>query len=83
MLHDVGNYKVEGQWRILEPGMVLTIEPGLYMPVDDETLDPRWRGLGIRIEDEVLVTEEGCEVLTHQAPKEIEEIETLMAQSAS
>ena len=77
-VHDVGDYRVDKQWRILEPGMVLTIEPGLYIPHDCLTVDAKWRGIGIRIEDDVLVTEEGYEVLTSTAPKEIDEIETLM-----
>ena len=77
-VHDVGEYKDAGDWRLLEPGMVLTVEPGLYIAPDEETVDPRWRGIGIRIEDDVLVTESGCEVLTADAPKTIEEIETLM-----
>lgn len=77
-VHDVGDYKLGDEWRLLEAGMVLTIEPGLYIPQDCETVDVRWRGIGIRIEDDVLVTKEGHEVLTHAVPKEIDEIETLM-----
>jgi Xaa-Pro aminopeptidase len=77
-VHDVGDYKVEGEWRLLEPGMVLTIEPGLYIPPDSEKVDPRWRGIGIRIEDDILVTRDGYEVLTEAIPKTITEIETLM-----
>ncbi|HBG52117.1 MAG TPA: Xaa-Pro aminopeptidase, partial [Gammaproteobacteria bacterium] len=57
------DYKVDGQWRVLEPGMVLTVEPGLYLrPAED--LDPRFWNIGVRIEDDVVVTREGCEVLT-------------------
>ena len=78
-VHDVGQYKVQGQWRCLEPGMVLTIEPGLYFAIDNEEVAERWRGIGIRIEDEVLVTDQGCEVLTFEAPKDPDEIEALMA----
>ena len=77
-VHDVGDYKVDGQWRILEPGMVLTIEPGLYIPADCDKVDDRWRGIGIRIEDDVLVTKQGSEVLSGSVPKTIAEIESLM-----
>jgi len=77
-VHDVGDYKINNEWRLLEPGMVLTIEPGLYIPENCETVDKKWRGIGIRIEDDVVVTQEGHEVLTHTAPKEIDEIESLM-----
>ncbi len=77
-VHDVGDYKVDGEWRLLEPGMVLTIEPGLYIPENCKSVDEKWRGIGIRIEDDVLVTKTGHEVLTHAAPKEIDEIERLM-----
>lgn len=77
-VHDVGDYKVDGEWRLLEPGMVLTIEPGLYIPEDCQSVDKKWRGIGIRIEDDVLVTKDGHEVLTHAVPKEIDEIEQLM-----
>ncbi len=77
-VHDVGDYKVDGEWRLLEPGMVLTIEPGLYIPENCESVDGKWRGIGIRIEDDVLVTKTGHEVLTYAAPKEIDEIERLM-----
>lgn len=77
-VHDVGDYKVDSEWRILEPGMVLTIEPGLYIPPDCNKVDKKWRGMGIRIEDDVLVTRDGCEVLTASIPKTIAEIESLM-----
>lgn len=77
-VHDVGDYKINNEWRLLEAGMVLTIEPGLYIPNNCLTVDEKWRGIGIRIEDDVLVTEYGHEVLTHAAPKEIDEIESLM-----
>lgn len=79
-VHDVGAYKVDGQWRELEPGMAMTVEPGLYVQADDETVDACWRGIGIRIEDDVVVTLDGCEVLTSGVPKEINEIEMLMAE---
>ena len=78
-VHDVGDYKVDGQWRVLEPGMVMTVEPGIYVAPDNENVDPKWRGIGIRIEDDVVVTKEGCEVLTDKVPKTADEIEALMA----
>lgn len=78
-VHDVGNYKIEGKWRLLEPGMVLTVEPGLYVSPDCTDVEKKWCGIGIRIEDDVLVTKDGCEVLTALVPKTIDEIEELMA----
>ncbi|MDH3644781.1 MAG: Xaa-Pro aminopeptidase [Gammaproteobacteria bacterium] len=83
-VHDVGDYRVDGEWRPLEPGMVLTIEPGIYIPDDESTthLAPRWRGLGIRIEDDVVVGKGGCEVLTEAAPKAVDEVERLMSDGA-
>lgn len=77
-VHDVGSYKVRGEWRILEPGMVMTVEPGLYIAADNKDVDACWRGIGIRIEDDVLVTREGCEVLTAEVPKTVDEIENWM-----
>ena len=76
-VHDVGLYEVDGQSRRLEPGMVLTIEPGLYVAPDEASAPPAYRGIGIRIEDDLLVTETGHEILTRAVPKEIEEIEAL------
>lgn len=81
-VHDVGDYKVGDAWRVLEPGMVMTVEPGLYVAPTNMDVEPRWRGIGIRIEDDVLVTREGCRVLTDKAPKQIEDIEALMAGEA-
>ncbi|HKK14231.1 MAG TPA: Xaa-Pro aminopeptidase [Gammaproteobacteria bacterium] len=78
-VHDVGDYKVGGEWRVLEPGMVLTVEPGLYIPAGSKGVARKWWNIGVRIEDDVLVTREGCEVLTRDAPKDIDEIEALMA----
>lgn len=75
-VHDVGTYRIEGKARPLEPGMVLTVEPGLYI-ADESDAPPQWRGIGVRIEDDVLVNEAGFEVLTEAAPKEIDEIEAL------
>jgi Xaa-Pro aminopeptidase len=77
-VHDVGDYKVNGAWRKLEPGMVFTIEPGIYIPGNQVDIDKRWWDIGIRIEDDILVTAEGHEVLSAEAPKTIEEIEALM-----
>lgn len=63
-VHDVGDYRLAGDSRLLEPGMAFTIEPGLYIGVDDTTVEPRWRGIGIRTEDDVLITDDGHRVLT-------------------
>lgn len=78
-VHDVGAYKQAGEWRPYEEGMVVTIEPGLYIAPDDETVDAKWRGIGIRIEDDVVATANGPLVLTKDVVKSIEEIEALMA----
>ena len=78
-VHDVGSYKVEGDWRTYEEGMVVTVEPGLYIAPDDETVDAKWRGIGIRIEDDVVATVNGPLVLTKNVVKSIEDIEALMA----
>jgi Xaa-Pro aminopeptidase len=78
-VHDVGDYKVDGAWRMLEPGMVMTIEPGLYIPAGMKGVAKKWWDIGIRIEDDVLVTREGCEVLTRDVPKTVDEIEAVMA----
>ena len=78
-VHDVGEYKVGGEWRLLEPGMVLTVEPGIYIAPNAKGVAKKWRGIGIRIEDDVVVTKDGCEVLTDLVPKEIDAIEQLMA----
>jgi Xaa-Pro aminopeptidase len=80
-VHDAGPYKVGDEWRRLEPGMVLTVEPGLYIAEDIDEVDPRFRGIGVRIEDDVLVTEEGNEVLSAMVPKTIGEIESLMSEA--
>jgi len=78
-VHDVGEYRIDGKWRPLEPGMVLTIEPGIYVAADNKKVAKKWRGIGVRIEDDVVVTESGCEVLTHGVPKTADAIEALMA----
>jgi len=78
-VHDVGDYKIDGHWRELEPGMVLTIEPGLYIPLGSKGVAKKWQGIGIRIEDDVLVTKDDPDVLSRDAPKSVEAIEALMA----
>lgn len=77
-VHDVGEYKVGGQWRVLEPGMALTVEPGIYIGADNQAVAKKWRGIGIRIEDDVVVTKQGCEILTSGVPRTVAEIEALM-----
>jgi len=74
-VHDVGRYFIDGEHRALEPGFVLTVEPGIYVAADDEAVDERWRGIGVRIEDDVLVTAGGHEVLTEGIPKACDEVE--------
>ena len=76
-VHDVGKYKIDGEDRPLQPGMVLTVEPGIYIDSDAD-VDPKWHGLGIRIEDDVVITLSGHKVLTGDVPKTIEEIEALI-----
>lgn len=78
-VHDVGDYKVENVWRVLEPGMVMTVEPGLYIAAGSEGIRKRWWNIGIRVEDNVLITRDGCEVLSRDVPKAVDEIEALMA----
>ena len=80
-VHDVGSYKIEGEWRAYEEGMTVTVEPGLYIAPDDETVDEKGRGIGIRIEDDVVATANGPLVLTKNVVKSIDDIEALMAQS--
>jgi len=80
-VHDVGRYKVGAEWRSLEPGMALTVEPGLYIAEGSEGVDPKYWGIGIRIEDDILVTASGHEVLTREVPKAIDDIERVMAQA--
>jgi len=77
-VHDVGDYKVDDQWRVFEPGMVLTVEPGLYFQADRK-VPKKWWNIGVRIEDDVLVTKNGYEILTSGLPRTVKEIETLMA----
>lgn len=77
-VHDVGDYKVGGAWRVLEPNMVMTVEPGIYVSPHDSAVARKWRGIGIRIEDDVVVTKKDCEVLTNDVPKTVRDIEKLM-----
>lgn len=81
-VHDVGDYKIDDEWRLLEKGMVMTVEPGIYISPDNKDVHKRWRGIGIRIEDDVLVTAKGPEVLTSDAPKATADIEALMSENA-
>ena len=78
-VHDVGDYRIDGESRLLEPGMVYTIEPGLYVPADDTTVPAKWRGIGIRTEDDVAITKDGHEVLTEGLARSADEIEAFMA----
>ena len=77
-VHDVGDYKRDGEWRKLEPGMMLTVEPGCYIRPDDSVPEQFWN-IGIRIEDDALVTDDGCDIITSDVPKSIAEVESLMA----
>ncbi|HIQ07523.1 MAG TPA: Xaa-Pro aminopeptidase [Thiotrichaceae bacterium] len=77
-VHDVGDYKVDDHWRLLEPGMVVTVEPGLYISPSDE-VDKKWWNIGIRIEDDIIVTKQGNEVITATLPSKLKDIEQLMA----
>jgi Xaa-Pro aminopeptidase len=74
-VHDVGAYTAAGRPRALEPGMVFTVEPGLYIAAGDERARPDLRGIGVRIEDDVVVTADGIENLTAAIPKRIAEVE--------
>ena len=78
-VHDVGDYKIDNQWRIYEPGMVVTVEPGIYISPDNTAVAEKWRGLAVRIEDDIAVTKTGCEDLTAAVPKRRVDIESLMA----
>ena len=77
-VHDVGDYKVGDEWREMEPGMALTVEPGIYIQEGSPDVDERWWNIGIRIEDDVLVTDSGHEVLTEAMPKSVDDVEALM-----
>lgn len=82
-VHDVGDYKVGDEWRVLEEGMAMTVEPGIYVAPDNKKVAKKWRGIGIRIEDDVVVTKTGCDVLTKNVPKTVKEIEALMSEGAA
>jgi Xaa-Pro aminopeptidase len=79
-VHDAGEYKSGGEWRRLEPGMTLTVEPGCYVRPGDKVPEPFWN-IGVRIEDDVAVTAAGCEVLTAAAPKSVRDIEALVGRN--
>jgi Xaa-Pro aminopeptidase len=81
-VHDAGEYKREGAWRALQPGMALTVEPGLYIRAAAD-IPERLHDIGIRVEDDVLVSANGCEVLTAEAPKAPADIEALMRDGRS
>lgn len=77
-VHDVGRYHVENKWRKLEPGMSLTVEPGIYISKNIPGVHKRWHNIGVRIEDDILVTEKGCDVQSSKIPKQIVDIEAIM-----
>ncbi len=79
-VHDVGDYKIGGEWRVLEPGMVMTVEPGLYVAAGDKQVARKWWNIGIRIEDDILVTRNGNKVLTAAVPKSVGDIEAIVGQ---
>ena len=81
-VHDVGDYKVGDEWRLLEPGMVTTVEPGIYTSASSD-IPKRWRNIGVRIEDDVAVTRNGPDVLSKGLAKTVEEIEALMMSEAA
>ncbi len=80
-VHDVGDYKIDDDWRLLEPGMVTTVEPGIYISPSNKKVPKKWRGIGVRIEDDVLITRNGNKVLSAGIPKTVQEIESFMAQT--
>lgn len=87
-VHDAGEYKVKDasgkdQWRLLEPGMTFTVEPGIYISPNTEGVDRKWWNIGVRIEDDVLVTEKGCEVLSAGVPKLVDEVEAIMSKESN
>lgn len=77
-VHDVGDYKVSEHWRLLEPGMVMTVEPGIYIAPKTRGISRKWWGIGVRIEDDVLVTRDGNEMITRHLPRAVAEIEALV-----
>ena len=81
-VHDVGLYQTDGKPRLLEPGMIFTVEPGFYVLAQDNSVPANYRGIGIRIEDDVLITAEGHEVLTKEVPKEVSDLESIIGSKA-
>jgi Xaa-Pro aminopeptidase len=81
-VHDVGDYKIDDHWRLLEPGMVMTVEPGLYLPVGRRGLAKKWQGIGVRIEYDVLVTKGEPDILTAGLPTSADEVEAFMASAS-
>ena len=79
-VHDVGQYKQNKKWRALEANMALTVEPGIYIAPDEKLVDEKWRGIGVRIEDDVLITDKGHNVMSNHAPKAVNEVEKLCQQ---
>lgn len=79
-VHDAGRYKIDSKWRSLQPGMVLTVEPGIYISNDIPGVAKRWHHIGVRIEDDVVVTAKGCDVLSKHIPKQVADIEAIMAE---
>lgn len=77
--HDVGDYKIDEEWRLLEPGMVFTVEPGIYIAPDQKGVAKKWLGIGVRIEDDLVITADGYEILTKGMPRTTDEVEALMA----
>lgn len=82
-VHDVGDYKVHDEWRVLEQGMVMTVEPGIYIAADNKDVAAKWRGIGIRIEDDVAVTAQSYEVLSNEVVKSVSDIQCVMRRSTS
>ena len=77
-VHDVGDYKVGNEWRVIEPGMAMTVEPGIYIPPGSKGVPKKWWGIGVRIEDDVVVTRDEPDILTAELPTDPDEIESLM-----
>jgi Xaa-Pro aminopeptidase len=81
-VHDAGLYQIHNEPRRLEVGMAYTIEPGLYIPAEDASAPEELRGIGVRIEDNVVITAGGCEVMTSESPKEVADLEALVGRKA-
>lgn len=80
-VHDVGDYKVDDQWRVLEPGMVMTVEPGIYIAPGTRGVPKKWHGIGVRIEDDVLITKKGPEILSGGLPSDPDQVEALASEN--